>query len=113
MILPSLDLEESFINSRSLKPDLWVRYIDDVFMIWPHPLGEFEIFLEDLNKTRERIRFTAEVNFHSCNFLDLTIYKSPQFLDTGLWSTEIYYKTTSTFCFPLGIHRYLYIVNRQ
>ena len=59
------------------------------------------------------IRFTAEVNFHLCNFLDLTMYKSPQFLDTGLWSTEIYYKTTSTFCFPLGIHRYLYIVNRQ
>ena len=96
------DLEELFIESRTLKPDLWVRYIDDVFMIWSHPLSEFEAFLEDLNKTRERIRFTAEVSSHSCNFLDLTIYKSPQFSSTGLLSTKIYYKTTNTFSFPLG-----------
>ena len=96
------DLEESFIESRMLKPELWVRYIDDVFLIWAHPLSEFEAFLRDLNKTRERIRFTAEVNFHSCNFLDLTIYKPPNFLSTGLLSTKIYYKATNTFSFPLG-----------
>ena len=30
------DTEEEFIGRNSKKPDLWVRYIDDVFMIWPH-----------------------------------------------------------------------------
>ena len=28
------DIEEAFIGERIKKPDLWVRYIDDVFMIW-------------------------------------------------------------------------------
>ena len=96
------DLEEQFLENRPLKPELWVRYIDDVFLVWAHPLSEFETFLEDLNKTRERIRFTAEVSLNSCNFLDLTIYKSPKFLSTGLLSTKIYYKTTNTFSYPLG-----------
>ena len=96
------DLEEQFLESRVLKPELWVRYIDDVFLVWAHPLSEFEAFLQDLNKTRERIRFTAEVSLDSCNFLDLTIYKSPKFLSTGLLSTKIYYKATNTFSYPSG-----------
>ena len=41
----------------TLKPDLWGRYIEDELMIWSHSLGEFDTFLEDLNKMRERIRF--------------------------------------------------------
>ena len=43
------DLEESFIESRKLKAELWVRYIDDVFLVWMHALSEFETFLEDFN----------------------------------------------------------------
>ena len=96
------DLEESFLSSCKLQPTLWVRYIDDVFMVWPHALEEFDKFLKDLNSVRERIRFTAEVNTQSCNFLDLTIYKGPEFLSTGRLSTKIYYKPTNTFSFPLG-----------
>ena len=38
----------------------------------------------------------------SCNFLDLTVYKSPSFKNTGLLSTKIYYKPTNTFSFPLS-----------
>ena len=96
------DLEETFIEGRDIKPDLWVRYIDDVFMIWSHTRGELDTFLRELNTRRERIKFTAEVQTQSCNFLDLTIYKSPTFLSTDLLSTKIYYKPTNTFSFPLG-----------
>ena len=46
------DLEESFLSSRKLQPTLWVRYIDEVFMIWPHALEEFDKFLKDLNSVR-------------------------------------------------------------
>ena len=85
-----------------LKPDIWVQYIDDVFMVWSHPLTEFHMFLEDLNKRHNRIRFTAEISTQSCNFLDLTIYKSPTFLSTNRLSTKIVYKHASAFSFPLG-----------
>ena len=57
-----------------------MRYIYDVFLVRAHALNEFETFLEDFDRTRERIRFTLEVSFDSCNFLDLTIYKSQEFL---------------------------------
>ena len=99
------DLEESFIENRELKSDLWVRYINDIFNVWSQSLEEFNVFLSDLNKTRDRIRFTAEVGSHPCNFLDLIIYKSPNFLATGLLSTKIYQKPTNTFSFPLGSSR--------
>ena len=56
------DLEETFIESRSLKPHLWVRYIDDVFTIWTHSRNDFDNFLADLNQRQHRIRFTAEIS---------------------------------------------------
>ena len=96
------DLEEKFIQERQDKPMLWVRYIDDVFMIWTHTREKLDHFLKDLNKQKEKIKFTAEVMTQSRNFLDLTIYKSPTFLSTGFLSTKIYYKPTNTFSYPLG-----------
>ena len=72
------------------------------FLIWAHSLEDFHAFLADLNKQRDRIRFTAEISTHSCNFLDITIHKSPSFQQTGIFSTKMYYKPTNTFSFPLG-----------
>ena len=95
-------LEETFLAGRALKPDLWFRYIDDIFGVWSHTLSEFHTFLTDLNGLQDRIKFTAEVSQQACNFLDLTIYKPPSFKTTGLLSTRIYYKPTNTFSFPLN-----------
>ena len=94
-------LEKTFLASRAIKLALWVRYINDVFAVWPHPLNEFDKFLAELNNMRDRINFTAELAHQSCNYL-ITIfgYKSPSFQETGLLSTTIYYKPTNTFSFP-------------
>ena len=51
---------------------------------------------------QRKIKFTAEISTHSCNFLDLTIYKSPTFYATGILSTKIFYKPTNLFTYPLG-----------
>ena len=102
-------IEETFLENRAIKPELWLRYIDDIFAIWAHSLTEFQPFLTELNSLQERIKFIAEISTESCNFLDLTIYKSPSFQETGILSTKIYYKPTNTFSFPLGsshIHVY-------
>ena len=85
-----------------MEPLLWVRYIDDVFTIWTHPIEDFEEFLDGLNQLHPKIHFTAKISSLACDFLDLTIYKSPDFVNTGILSTKIYYKPTNTFSFPLG-----------
>ena len=43
----------------------------------------------------------AEISTHIYNFLDITIYKSHSFHQTGLLPTTIYYILTKTFSFPL------------
>ena len=67
-------LEEAFLSSRGLKPEIWLRYIDDVLITWSHPLSEFHTFLKEINSIQERINFTAEVSIQACNFLGLRIY---------------------------------------
>ena len=70
-------LEEAFLSDRAIKPDLCVRYVDDIFLIWAHTLDEFDTFMAELNDVQERINFMSEISKENCNFLDLTIHKSP------------------------------------
>ena len=78
------NLEEGFIKNRPGQLLLCVQY------------------LEDVNKTKDRIRFTANISTQSVDFLHLAIYKVPDFLTTHKLSTTIYYKPTGTLLFPLG-----------
>ena len=96
------ELEEKFLSQHPKQPTLWKRFIDDVFMVWPHTLEELHEFLRGLNGMQKKIKFTAEISTHSCDFLDLTIYKSPTFYATGKLSTKIFYKPTNSFSYPLG-----------
>ena len=67
-------------------------------MIWTLTREKLNHFLCDLNKQKEKIKFTAVIMTQSCNFQDLTIHKSPTLLSTGILS----YKPTNTFSYPLG-----------
>ena len=40
--------EEDYLLSRQLKPSIWLRFIDDIFMIWDHSLDELMSFINDL-----------------------------------------------------------------
>ena len=53
------NLEEGFLQSCFKKPLLWVRYTEDIFMIWTHSLDDFDEFLVELNKIHQKIHFTA------------------------------------------------------
>ena len=43
------DLQTNFLQSQSLQPLVWFRYIDDIFFIWTHGNDKLEKFLDDLN----------------------------------------------------------------
>ena len=42
-------LEETAISSATFQPSMWVRYVDDTFVIWPHGQQELHVFHEHLN----------------------------------------------------------------
>ena len=47
--------EEAATESASDKPSLWVRYVDDTFVIWPHGESKLHTFLAHLNDRQDSI----------------------------------------------------------
>ena len=51
-------LENSLLDGYHKKPHTWLRYIDDIFMIWTEGEKELKVFLSYLNKAHDTIKFT-------------------------------------------------------
>ena len=90
------NFEEEWVYSYGTRPSLWLRYIDDIFMIWEHSQAELDLFLTHLNSCHNTIKFTAEHSTDKVNFLDTTIHLSQ---DGSLY--------TDLFCKPTDSHNYL------
>ena len=70
--------EEMALNSARqigiLQPGLWIRYVDDVFVIFRHGEETLEDLKSFLNSLRPSIKFTMEMEVrNSLPFLDLQI----------------------------------------
>ena len=100
-ILFLAELEEGFLKNRKLKPEVWFRYIDDIFMVWTHGEEKLKEFLNDLNSFHDTIKFTAESSRETVNFLDVKVS-----LKNGVFSTDLYVKPTDThqFLHPASCH---------
>ena len=59
MDLASNNFEEMALGSTSLKPSMWLRYIDDTFILWPHQ-ENVQILLDHLNSIWPSIQFAME-----------------------------------------------------
>ena len=80
------------LESVSLEPSFWVRYVDDTFTLWPHGVAALEDFLSHLNFLRLTIKFTMEVETENMlPFFDVRVIRDPGTLMT---KTEVYRKST-------------------
>ena len=61
-----------YIKNKSI---LYLRYIDDIFMIWTGTKQELLIFLEKLNSKHKTIKFEHNVSNSNISFLNTLIYK--------------------------------------
>jgi hypothetical protein len=52
------------------QPLVWLRYIDDVFLIWVHSLEELNEFVDHLNSRLPTIKFSKEISDKEVSFLD-------------------------------------------
>ena len=68
------EFETSSLRSADLQPNLWLRYVDDTFVVWPHGRDTLQDFLKHLNEQHSSIKFTMEVEEDgNIPFLDVGI----------------------------------------
>ena len=84
---------------------LWRQYIDDIFLIWTGSDKQLNIFFTNINQVHPTIKFTHYQNNREFTFLDVTVYKGPNFKDTGLLDVKTHTKPTNE---QLYIHRTSY-----
>ena len=85
-------LEASAILSAPLKPRVWVRYVDDTFVVWPHGLDNLSVFHSHLDQQHPSIKFTVEQEQDGqLPFLDVLVMKVE-----GRLVTSVYRKPTHT-----------------
>jgi len=90
------NFEEKHVYPYPTKASLWLRFIDDIFIIWEHGQTALDVFLDHLNSCHETIKFTAEHSHTSVNFLDTTVHLTNE----GTLYTDLY-------CKPTDAHNYL------
>ena len=71
------DFEEKYVYTYPKQPSLWLRYIDNIYMLWPHGLQELYKFIDHLNSRQETISFTHNISEFSADFLDTTVKHTP------------------------------------
>ena len=83
--------ETEALKSAPLEPSLWLRYVDDTFVLWQHQ-EDVTSLLTHLNSIEPAIQFTMErEKDHSLPFLDVRVERT----EHG-FSTSVYHKPTST-----------------
>jgi hypothetical protein len=85
--------ETKLLDGYPLKPLIWLRFLDDVFVLFTHGQDEFTKFVDYLNSKHEKIKFTMEQSLEQVNFLDTTVIVDK---DTRKLYTTVYSKPTDT-----------------
>ena len=85
-------LEEKLLRNAPHKPALYLRYIDDIFMVFTGSETQLLEFIEHMNNGHHSIKFTAEYSKDKVPFLDTWVKKS----DQGGLFTDLYTKPTDT-----------------
>lgn len=89
-------LEKDVLASCPLSPLFYVRFIDDIFLIWQHGFDAFKDFLLLFNSRDDSIQLTYDYNVYSITFLDVYIYKGLRFLQDGIFDSSVFFKPTDT-----------------
>jgi len=72
-------------------PNIWLRYIDDIFFVWNEPIQDLNTFLNDVNCFDPNIKITHTLSSVELTYLDITIFKSDDSL-----KYKIYFKDTNS-----------------
>ena len=82
--------EANALKNAPFQPHTWLRYIDDIFMIWTEGLDNLKIFIDYLNNIHSTIKFTSSHSSTNIPFLDVSV----SLTNDGSISTDLYTKPT-------------------
>ena len=69
--------ERKALTLASVKPRMWIRYVDDTFLLWPHDDRQLETFHQHLNSLHPCINFTMEEETNNqIQFPDISVRRS-------------------------------------
>lgn len=88
--------EETALQKCRLKPTQYLRYLDDIFCIWTHSMEEFDEFIRVLNTHHNSITVKCVTSKEHIDFLDTTVYKGPDFNNSGRLDLKVFFKETDT-----------------
>ncbi|GFN76892.1 hypothetical protein PoB_000339800 [Plakobranchus ocellatus] len=74
------ELEDKLLASAATKPKIWLRYIDDIFLIWTHGRSNLNAISAHANNFHPSIKFPSTIS--SSHFLDVMISLSDGILHT-------------------------------
>ena len=77
-------IEQTFIDNSPLAPLFYVRFIDEIFMIWTHGSEELEQFTTRANSTHPSIKFTTEISSTSLPYLYVLVCVTETGIKTSL-----------------------------
>jgi hypothetical protein len=78
--------EKLDLDSAQHKKSLWLRYVDDMFVVWPHGPSHLQDFLIHLNSLRPSIQFTMETESENAiALLDVLVISEETTLTTRVY----------------------------
>jgi hypothetical protein len=78
--------EKLALDSAQHKPSVWLWYVDDTFVVWPHHPSQLQAFLSHLNSLRPSIQFTMETESdNAIAFLDVLVVRERTTLTTRVY----------------------------
>ena len=88
------------------KPYVWLRFIDDIFMVWIEEENNLKTFIHYLNSIHPTIMFTHEYSNSSHQtlpFLDVQVHLNNKQIQTNLHTkpTDKHQYLLKTFCHPV------------
>ena len=89
-------VENEILNNcdPSMKPLIWLRYVDDIFIIFNDTQSDFDSFFNYVNNILPSIKFTVEYEIENkLPFLDVLVYHDP--ISMGFKFT-VYRKSTNS-----------------
>ena len=84
-------LERRLIQNAEVKPHIWWRYIDDIFIVWTEGEEKLKQFIDYLNNAHDTIKFTCKWSDHEIEFLDVKVIN-----ESGVLETDVFIKPTDS-----------------